>query len=129
LFGYRYYSSHCIHSRRMRTYQHTTFAVIDRYDIFYGGYKSDAGVGSGRRYRFLNSYGFRFSTTLWNILIELRDSVVFSVIKTVFSMFDVYCAYLFYTSGIQPFSPHTPRDTFPLNFVPPNLLVPNSSYT
>jgi hypothetical protein len=27
------------------------------------------------------------------------------------------------------FSPRTPRDTFPLNFVPPKLLVPNSSYT
>jgi hypothetical protein len=27
------------------------------------------------------------------------------------------------------FSPHTPRDTFPLNFVPPKLLVRNSSYT
>jgi hypothetical protein len=29
----------------MRTYQLTTFTVLDRYDIFYGGYKSDAGVG------------------------------------------------------------------------------------
>jgi hypothetical protein len=27
------------------------------------------------------------------------------------------------------FSPRTPRDTFPLNFVPPKLLVYNSSYT
>jgi len=27
------------------------------------------------------------------------------------------------------FSPRTPRDTFPLNFVPPKLLVHNSSYT
>jgi hypothetical protein len=38
----------------MRTYQHTTFADLDRYDIFHGGYKSDAGVGSGRRRRFLD---------------------------------------------------------------------------
>jgi hypothetical protein len=27
------------------------------------------------------------------------------------------------------FSPRTPTDTFPLNFVPPKLLVHNSSYT
>jgi hypothetical protein len=27
------------------------------------------------------------------------------------------------------FFPRIPRDTFPLNFVPPKLLVPNSSYT
>jgi hypothetical protein len=27
------------------------------------------------------------------------------------------------------FSPRTPRDTFPLNFVPQKLLVHNSSYT
>jgi hypothetical protein len=29
-------------------------AAVDRYDIFYGGHKSDADVGSGRRRRFLN---------------------------------------------------------------------------
>jgi hypothetical protein len=29
----------------MRTYQNTDFAVLDKYDIFYGGHKSDAGVG------------------------------------------------------------------------------------
>jgi hypothetical protein len=28
-----------------------------------------------------------------------------------------------------PPPPRTPRDTFPLNFVPPKLLVHNSSYT
>jgi hypothetical protein len=38
----------------MRTYQHTAFNVLDRYDIMYGGHKSDAGVGSGRRRRFLD---------------------------------------------------------------------------
>jgi hypothetical protein len=27
------------------------------------------------------------------------------------------------------FSPRTPKDTFPLNFVPQNLLVHNSGYT
>jgi len=35
-----------MHRKRMRTYQHTAFAVLDRYDIFYGGHKSDAGVYS-----------------------------------------------------------------------------------
>jgi hypothetical protein len=38
----------------MRIYQHIAFAVFDKYDIFYGGHKSDAGVGSGRRRRFLD---------------------------------------------------------------------------
>jgi hypothetical protein len=47
----------------MRTYQHTAFTVLDKHDILYGGHKSDAGVGSGRRRRFLDLYGFRFSTT------------------------------------------------------------------
>jgi len=28
----------------MRTYRHTAFAVLDRYDVLYGGHKSDAGV-------------------------------------------------------------------------------------
>jgi hypothetical protein len=42
----------------MRTYQHIAFAVMDSYDTFYGGHKSDTGVG------FLDLYGFRFSTTL-----------------------------------------------------------------
>jgi len=68
----------------MRTYQHTAFTVLDRYDILYGGYKSDAGVGSGRRRRFLDLYGFRFSTTFSNVfLIQLRDSVVISVVQPV----------------------------------------------
>jgi len=35
-----------------------------RYGTLYGGHESDAGVGSGRRRRFLDFYGFRFSTTL-----------------------------------------------------------------
>jgi hypothetical protein len=48
----------------MRTYQHTAFAALHRYHVFYGEHKSDAGAGSGRRRRFLDSYGFRFSTTL-----------------------------------------------------------------
>jgi len=68
----------------MRTYQHTAFTVLDRYHTLYGGHKSDAGVGSGRRRRFLDWYGFWISTTLWNVfVIELRDSVVFSVVQTV----------------------------------------------
>jgi hypothetical protein len=78
----------------MRTYRHTAFTVLDRYYILYGGHISDAGVSSGRRRRFLDLYGFRFSTTLWNVcFIELRDSVVFSVVQTVLSTLDVYCAY------------------------------------
>jgi tRNA A58 N-methylase Trm61 len=44
----------CIHRRRMRIYQNTASAILHRYDILYGGHKSDAGVGSGRRRRFLN---------------------------------------------------------------------------
>jgi hypothetical protein len=34
-------------------YQHTAVTVLDRNDILYGGHKSDAGVGPGRRRRFL----------------------------------------------------------------------------
>jgi hypothetical protein len=68
----------------MRTYQHTALPVLDIYGTFYGVHKSDAGVGSGSRRRFLDLYGFRFSTTLWNVfVIELRDSIVFSVVQTV----------------------------------------------
>jgi hypothetical protein len=48
----------------MRTYQHNAFTVLNKYYIFYGGHRSVAGVGSGRRRRFLNRYEFRFSTTL-----------------------------------------------------------------
>jgi hypothetical protein len=33
----------------MGTYQHTAFTILDRYDVLYGGHKSDAGVVSGRR--------------------------------------------------------------------------------
>jgi hypothetical protein len=29
----------------MRIYQHTASAVLERYDMFYGVHKSDAGVG------------------------------------------------------------------------------------
>jgi hypothetical protein len=29
----------------MRTYQHIAFAVLDRYDMFYGGQKNDTGIG------------------------------------------------------------------------------------
>jgi len=29
----------------MRTYQHTAYTVLDRYDVLHGGHKSDAGVG------------------------------------------------------------------------------------
>jgi hypothetical protein len=56
-----------MHRRPVRTYEHTAFAVRDRYDILYGGHESDASVSSGRRRRFLNWYGFHFSTTLWMV--------------------------------------------------------------
>jgi hypothetical protein len=94
LFRFRFYSSHYIYPRRLRTYQHTAFTVLDRYDILYDGHKSDAGVGSDRRRRFLDWYGFHFSTTFWNVfVIKVRDSDVFSVVQTVLSTSDVYCAY------------------------------------
>jgi hypothetical protein len=38
----------------VRTYQHTASTVLDRYDVLYGGHKSDAGVGLGRLGRFLD---------------------------------------------------------------------------
>jgi hypothetical protein len=58
----------------MCTYQNTASAIVQSYDIFYGGHKSDAGDGLGRR--FLDWYGLRFSTTLWNVfVIELSDFV------------------------------------------------------
>jgi hypothetical protein len=38
----------------MRTYQYTAFTLLDRYDMLYAGHKSDVGVGSGRRRRFLD---------------------------------------------------------------------------
>jgi hypothetical protein len=70
--------------RRKRTCQHIAFIVLDTYDILYGGQKSDAGVGSGRRRRFLDWCGFGFSTKLWNVFkIEVRDSVLFSILQTV----------------------------------------------
>jgi len=82
-----------IHRRRRRTYQHTAFTVLDRYGILYAGHKSEASVGSGRRHRIFNWYGFRFSTTLWNVFVtELRDSIVFPVVQTVLWTFDLYCA-------------------------------------
>jgi hypothetical protein len=72
----------------MRTNQRTAFTVLDTNYILYGGHKSDPGVGSGRRRRFFDWYGFRFSTALWNVfVIELRDSVVFSVVQKFMEFF------------------------------------------
>jgi hypothetical protein len=94
LLRFRFYSSHFIYRRCMRTHRHTAFTVLDRYDILYDGHKSDDGVGSGRRRRRLDWYRFRFSIPFWNVIeTALRDSVVFSVAQTVLSTFDVYCAY------------------------------------
>jgi hypothetical protein len=50
-----------MYRRRMRTCQHITFTVLETYDILYGGHKSDAGVGSGRRRRFLDYTDFASS--------------------------------------------------------------------
>jgi hypothetical protein len=62
----------------MRTYHYTAFTDLDIYDILYAGHKSDAFVGSGRRRRFLDLYGFHLSTSVWNVfVIEVGDSVVF----------------------------------------------------
>jgi hypothetical protein len=78
----------------MPHYQRTAFTVLDRYDILYVEYKSDAVVSSGRRRRFLAWYGFCFPISLRNVFeIALRDSVVFSAVLTVLSTFDVYCAF------------------------------------
>jgi hypothetical protein len=52
----------------MRSFQDTASMALDRYDILYARDESDAGVGTGRQRQFLNQYGFRFSTTLWNVL-------------------------------------------------------------
>jgi hypothetical protein len=78
----------------MRTYQHIAFAVLDRYDTLYGRHKSDAGVGSRRRRRFLDLYGFCFSIMLWNVFeTAVHDSVVFLVAQKILATFVVYCAY------------------------------------
>jgi hypothetical protein len=60
------------------------FTVRDWYDVLYTGDENDSGVGSGRRRRLLDRYGFCFSISLWNVSeIALRDSVVFSIVQTV----------------------------------------------
>jgi hypothetical protein len=38
----------------MRTSKHIAFTVLDGYDMLYTGEETDAGVGSGRRRRFLD---------------------------------------------------------------------------
>jgi hypothetical protein len=74
-------------------YGNRKVTIFDRYDILYAGNRSDASVGSGRRRLFVDWCGFRFSITLWNVfVIELSDSVMFSVVQTVISKFDLYYA-------------------------------------
>jgi hypothetical protein len=71
----------------MRTYQHTAFTVLHKYDIPYDGYKRDAGVSSWHRRWFSDWGGFHFYTTFWNVCeIVLRDSVVVSAVQTVLRM-------------------------------------------
>jgi len=68
----------------MRTYQHKAFTVLDRYDILYAGHKCDAGVGSGRRRRFYRLiWSLLLHKFLKVFLIEVRDSVVLSIVLTV----------------------------------------------
>jgi hypothetical protein len=50
----------------MRSSQHNAYIVLDRYDVLYTREETDAGVGSGRRRRLLDSYGFRF----YNIVVK-----------------------------------------------------------
>jgi len=88
-FSFGFYSSHCVCHRRMRTCQHIAITVLDRYDILFAGNKSEAGVGSERRRRFLDWYGFLFSTTMWNVFVrELYDSVVFSAVHAVMELWN-----------------------------------------
>jgi hypothetical protein len=81
VFRFTFYFSRCIFRRRMRTSQHNAFAALNRYDILYGGHKSDAGVGSGRRRRFL-----MWISLLHNVVKRVRnrtaDSIMFSVVQT-----------------------------------------------
>jgi hypothetical protein len=58
--------------------------ILDRYDILYGGQKSDAVLVSGLRRRFLDWYVLRFCRTAWKVfVIELRFSIVCSVVQTI----------------------------------------------
>jgi hypothetical protein len=52
--SFELYSSRSICPRRMRTSYHIAFTVFDGYDVLYTGEETDAGVGSGRRRRFLD---------------------------------------------------------------------------
>jgi hypothetical protein len=44
----------------MRTYQHTSFAALSGHNIFSGGHKSDAGVGSAFGVNFEIDMDFAF---------------------------------------------------------------------
>jgi hypothetical protein len=86
----------------MRSIQDTGIIAVD---------ESDAGVGTECRRQFLNRYGFRVSTTFWNVLeIALRDSVVFSQLQTVLSKFEVYC-----TDDLRTLSPILLKRIFPIS--------------
>jgi hypothetical protein len=45
LVSFSIFSSRFVYCRRMRTYQHTAFTVLDRYEVLIAEHKSDAGVG------------------------------------------------------------------------------------
>jgi hypothetical protein len=66
----RFDSSLCIYCRRMPTNQHTAFTLLDIYDILYGGHKSNAGVGSGRRRRF---FSLTWISLLHNVVKRVRN--------------------------------------------------------
>jgi hypothetical protein len=75
----------------MHTYEHTAFTVLDRYDILYGGHKSNAGVGLGRRRRFRASASI--FTLIWISLfhnVVKRESNRTALFRCVFSNTDSY---------------------------------------
>jgi len=75
---------------RMRSIQYTATIALDRYDILYAGDNSDTGVGTGHRRQFLNRYGCCFSTSFNVLEVALRNSVAFSALQIVLSLFDIY---------------------------------------
>jgi hypothetical protein len=63
----------------MRTYQHTAFTLLDRYDLLYGGHKNDAGVGS---------YGFIWISLLQKSVKRVRNGT--APFRCVFGSTDAY---------------------------------------
>jgi hypothetical protein len=64
-----------------------------------------------------------FRTDYWNYILDRLLTASFT--SSVSNSSDIFLISVVFNL----FFPRTPRDTFPLNFVPPKLLVHNSSYT